>query len=110
MNEWQCYMKFSSDKVHILPSKLKAKQHQFSLSVLSFHQHNRKKMQFSKFFPNSKGVFGCLDMHGWDGTLHGYPVFGSVDCWDKKIPGQGIYHKMLDFLVRKNLVDQLIHL
>jgi hypothetical protein len=41
--------------------------------------------------------------------MHGFVAFGLLDQWDEEILGQGIYHKMLDLLVRKNLVDQLIH-
>jgi hypothetical protein len=36
---------------------------------------------------------------------NGLVVFGLLNHWDEEIPKLGIYLKMLDFLVYKNLAD-----
>jgi len=76
-----------------------------------FHvaKKNRLLCKHNVTYLDPKDVFGWLDLHGWDGTIHGLVVFGLLDHWDEKIPDQGIDHKMLDFLVHKNLTNQFIH-
>ena len=34
-----------------------------------------------------KGAFGCLDIHRWDRSVHGYATFGWVDHWDEQNHG-----------------------
>jgi hypothetical protein len=98
-------MKLRSDKVPILPSKVRAKQHLICFVLSPTEQ--KKKMQFSNFFPSYKWIWNVqrplylLLMQEWKICI--WLVYLVHLCWISWIRVEKFIHIIIVFIAATSL-------